>query len=174
MTGRKQMNAVTDTRASVAQGPVLVRSTGTRSRAAATRPGTMSASVTRSGQSRAAPKAAGTVTSVQTATVRAVGDVNRDAGRLDAEASVGDTLRPLSPRPCAVSSASGRFELTLGSDNGSAFTQPRVSRPASRAPDQPPPRRLPRPGVAGVHPVVVLKAQTALDPARGAAEIAQT
>ena len=42
-------------------------------------------------------------------------------------------------------------ELVLGSDNGSAFTARRFRSETRRARDQAPPRRLPRPRIAGLH-----------------------
>jgi putative transposase len=50
--------------------------------------------------------------------------------------------------------------LTLGTDNGNGLHQPVLPRPAGRTRHHPPPRRLPRPRVPGVHRVVVLKAHT--------------
>ena len=50
-------------------------------------------------------------------------------------------------------------ELTLGSDNGSAFTARRFRAPARRARDQAPPRRLPRPREPGLHRELVRETQ---------------
>ena len=57
-------------------------------------------------------------------------------------------------------------ELTLGTDNGTAFTSRAFPLPAGRARDHPPPRRLPRPREPRVHRVLVLQAQAALRLAR--------
>ena len=52
--------------------------------------------------------------------------------------------------------------LTLGSDNGSQFTSRDFRRHLSAPRHRPPPRRLPRPGVPGVHRVLVRAVQEAL------------
>ena len=55
--------------------------------------------------------------------------------------------------------AGGAGRLPLGTDNGTAFTPRALRASPRRAPDRASPRRLARPGVPGVHRVVVLKAQ---------------
>ncbi len=52
-------------------------------------------------------------------------------------------------------------ELTLGTDNGSAFTSRALPRPPRRARHHPPPRRLPRPREPGLHRNLVRQAQGA-------------
>ena len=51
--------------------------------------------------------------------------------------------------------------LTLGTDNGSAFTSRALPRPPRRARDHAPPRRLPRPREPGLHRVLRMKMSSA-------------
>src|SRR3954447_7278901 len=60
----------------------------------------------------------------------------------------------------------GPGELTLGTDNGTAFTSRAFRAATGRARDRSSPRRLPRPQKPGLHRVLVLKAQAALHLAR--------
>jgi transposase InsO family protein len=60
----------------------------------------------------------------------------------------------------------GPGELTLGTDNGTAFTSRAFRGPAGRARHHTPARRLPRPREPGLHRVLVFQAQAALHLAR--------
>jgi transposase InsO family protein len=87
------------------------------------------------------------------------------AWSLDVRCRAAEAIAVIDTAVAARSVARGT--LTLGTDNGTAFTSRAFCGRLARARDHAPPRRLSRPREPGIHRVVVLNAQAALRLARG-------